>query len=76
MAVNYAPTHMPTPKNTRRSSLEYRLIFFVCFAVFMAAAIVERLMPWNWVRPTKPRRSAFEQAKAAAGTCTAYAFMG
>lgn len=76
MAVNYAPAQMPTQKGTRRCSLEYRFIFAICFSVFLCAAIVERLMPWNWIRRASPRRSVFEQAKEAAGTCTAYAFMG
>jgi hypothetical protein len=76
MAVNYAPEHIPTAKSTRRSSLEFRFIFCICFSVFLGAAIVERLMPWNWMRHSSRRRSVFEQAKEAAGTCTAYAFMG
>jgi hypothetical protein len=62
-----------------RGSLEYRLIFGVCFLVFLLAGIVERLLPWSWLAPTRDMRpplSLIEQAWGAAGTCTAYAFKG
>ncbi len=61
-----------------RPSLEYYLIFAVSFAVLLAAAIFEQLMPWNWMSKTKreKRTSIVAGAWGAARTCTAYAFMG
>jgi hypothetical protein len=62
-----------------RETLEYRVIFGVCFAVFLLAGIVERLLPWAWHKQTRgarPSLSLFQQAWGAAGTCTAYAFKG
>lgn len=79
MAVNYTPANAPAAKHVRRNSFEFRVIYFMCFAVFLTAAIVERLLPWNWqtqARNAGRRRSIIEQAREAAGTCTAYAFMG
>jgi hypothetical protein len=62
-----------------RESVEYRLIFGICFAVFLLAGVVERLMPWSWLAPSRdrgPPLSVVQQALGAAGTCTAYAFKG
>jgi hypothetical protein len=79
MAVNYTPANAPTEKHVRRNSFEFRAIYFMCFAVFLIAAIAERLLPWNWQAQPQTsvrRRSIIEQVREAAGTCTAYAFMG
>ena len=61
-----------------RQSLEYYLIFAVSFVVLLAAAVFERLMPWNWMSKTKreTQKSIIAGAWSAARTCTAYAFMG
>jgi hypothetical protein len=67
--------------NARRVDLadavQYRLIYAICFAVFLVAAIIARVMPWNWQRQrgADRRQSILEQAGEAAGTCTTYAFM-
>lgn len=68
-----------TARRDTRASLEYRLIFGVCFLVFLLAGVVERLLPWSWLTPTRDERrpsSLLDQAWGAAGTCTAYAFKG
>jgi hypothetical protein len=60
-------------------SIEYRLIFSVCFLVFLLAGAVERLSPWSWLAQEHnagPPSSIIAQAWGAACTCTAYAFMG
>lgn len=60
-------------------SIEYRLIFSVCFLVFLVAGAVERLSPWSWLaqeHEAGPSSSIIAQAWGAACTCTAYAFMG
>jgi hypothetical protein len=59
-------------------AVQYRLIYAVCFVAFLAAAIVERAMPRNWLTQrakAERRQSILEQAGEAAGTCTTYAFM-
>lgn len=59
-------------------AIQYRAIYAVCFAVFLLAASLARLMPWTWLAHpdgTTRRPSIFEQASEAAGTCTTYAFM-
>ena len=61
----------------RRPSLEYHLIFAASFVILLSAAILERLMPWTWMKASKDRRaSVFTRAWDAAKTCSAYAFMG
>ncbi len=59
-------------------AIQYRVIYVVCFAVFLAAAIIERAhavdMAWLTTQVGR-RQSILEQAGEAAGTCTTYAFM-
>lgn len=80
--------HMPVQKETQTNAglkpkktetWEFRLIFFASFIVFLAAAILERVLPGS----RRGRSAGFHggksiiaEAKEAAGTCTAYAFMG
>ncbi len=63
----------------REEQIEARLYYALSFAVFLVAAIVSRLLPRHWrslaLRPGG-RRSIVGEARVAAGTCTAYAFMG
>ena len=62
-----------------REGIESRLIFSVCFLVFLLAGIFERVLPRSWrsaSRDPNAPRSLVEQAWGAAGTCTAYAFKG
>ncbi len=63
-------------KFKRTESLEFRLIFVAAFAVFLVTATVERLLPLSWFKRGAARKSIVEQAKEAANTCAAYAFMG
>lgn len=63
-------------KFKRAESLEFRLIFIAAFAVFLVTATVERLLPITWFKAGRKRQSIIEQAKEAANTCAAYAFMG
>jgi hypothetical protein len=74
MAMTTAVGRAPRDKRVRRESVEFRIIFAVTFAVFLAAGIIERLLPWNWL--TRRQASVFQQAWESAGTCTTYAFMG
>jgi hypothetical protein len=71
-----ATTHA---RHVSRESLEYRLIFGVCFIVFLLAGFIERLLPPSWrtsTRDMRPPLTLLQQAWGAAGTCTAYAFKG
>lgn len=56
---------------------ESRLIFLVSFPVFLAAALLSRLLPPS-VRPgfAAGGRSVVAEARAAANTCIPFAFMG
>jgi hypothetical protein len=79
MALTMDQRRKTHSKFKRTESIEFRLIFAAAFVVFLAAAIVERLVPRRFfarVRPAGERKSIFEQAKGAANTCAAYAFMG
>lgn len=74
--------HKRSGSSARRTdmadAIQYLVIYAVCFAVFLVAAIIERAMPWTWLgsrSSTERRPSILEQASEAAGTCTTYAFM-
>jgi hypothetical protein len=79
MSVDYTKRNGPLARRADMAdAIQYRMIYAVCFAVFLVAAIIERAMPWTWLgsRPkTERRQSILEQAGEAAGTCTTYAFM-
>lgn len=79
MALTIDNRRRSQSKFKRTESIEFRLIFIAAFAVFLVAATVERILPMRWLRKRadrSPRKSIFEQAKEAANTCAAYAFMG
>jgi hypothetical protein len=63
----------------RTETIEFRIIFWAAFSAFFVAALIERLLPTQWVRRAdgdQPRRSVVSQARHAANTCAAYALMG
>ena len=63
----------------RTQSIEYRLIFAVCFAVFLSAALIEKILPLRaaFGRADMHKSSTvFSSAASSARTCAAYAFMG
>lgn len=77
MATTFNSSRRSLSKIKRAESIEFRLIFIAAFAVFLVAATVERLLPTSWFKRNASRReSIFKQAKDAANTCAAYAFMG
>jgi hypothetical protein len=61
----------------RKDTAEYRLVFVTCFAVFLVAAIISRLLPWHWLTPAErgKRQSIIVEARDAANTALPYAFM-
>ncbi len=76
MAVTIDSGTRSPSKFKRTESLEFRLIFAAAFAIFLVAALAERLLPHRWLHQSAARKSVLEQAKEAANTCAAYAFMG
>lgn len=79
IAMTAANTRRSSSKFKRTESIEFRLIFAAAFVVFLFAAVGERLLPGRWLNSanaSEPRPTIISQAKAAANTCAAYAFMG
>lgn len=79
MSVDYTKRNGPLARRADMAdAIQYRMIYAVCFAVFLVAAIIERAMPWTWLgsrAKAERRQSILEQAGEAAGTCATYAFM-
>ncbi len=69
-----------SPARIRRKakkSFESRIIFAVCFCVFLPIAVVERVLSISdKEEKSQTRASVFQEARASASTCTGYAFMG
>jgi hypothetical protein len=59
----------------REETVEFRLIFAATFTVFLVAAMVARILPWQW-QQQRAGSSVFAEAKAAASTIVPFAFMG
>ncbi len=63
----------------RQEAREFRLLYWLCFTIFLVVAAVTRLLPGR--RPQSDqhlagvRRSVFAEARAAAGTLIPFAFM-
>lgn len=73
MALVLTTQDPPRLRRDASETLQFRMIFAVCFAVFLFAALLERLLPWTWGRgKTSPISRAWQSAR----TCTTYAFMG
>ena len=75
-------THrVPRSKAAHKASIEFHLIFLISFLFMLVATVLERMMPWTWLRKgdeveVQDRRSVIARAWGAAQTCTTYAFMG
>ena len=79
MAVTIEPRSRSLARYRRTETLEFRVIFWAAFSAFLVGALVERILPRQWVHHTDgdgPRRSVVAQARHAANTCAAYALMG
>ncbi len=57
--------------------IQFRLLYVICFTLFLIEALIHRLLPWTWFteQGTARRYSVFEQARNAAGVCATYVFM-
>ncbi len=65
-------------RRTRGTSLEYRLVFSVCFAVFVGVLTLERLIPKSWrkVSDLAGVTSILPEARSTAHRYTSIAFQG
>jgi hypothetical protein len=60
-------------------TIESRMMFAACYALFLVGAVVRRLMPWRrqpGVGRSGNRESVFTEARSAAGTIVTSSFMG
>jgi len=63
----------------RQEAREFRLLYWLCFAVFLVIAAVARVLPGkrrgSGNELAGVRRSVFAEARASAGTLIPFAFM-
>ncbi len=60
-------------------SLESRLMFAVCWVLFLVRAVVGRMMPWRHpagIVQSGRRESIFSEASTAASVCVSSSFIG
>ena len=58
----------------KRDEREYRWVFWCAYPLFLAAAIIVRLVPGN-KSPISPRQSVFREAWVNANSTIPFAFM-
>ncbi len=68
----------PSRRRSKDASPEYWIVFAVCFMVFVAALICERLLPRRFRKISEQlgARNVLAEAQAAAHRYTAIAFQG
>ena len=63
----------------RQEAREFRLLYWLCFAIFLVVAAFSRLLPGTRRQSGNElagvRRSVFAEARASAGTLIPFAFM-
>jgi hypothetical protein len=67
----------PPPKKFK-VGFDYRLIYGVCFCLFLWIGLMHRINPLQWRRPTVPRehRSLLSEVRAEAHHCATMSFQG
>ena len=76
MSMDFNRSRMSHATRADGEIVQFRLIYAICFGLFLLAAVIKRLLPWTWfARAQSKRQSVFEQARNAAGICATYAFM-
>ncbi|ACA18081.1 conserved hypothetical protein [Methylobacterium sp. 4-46] len=65
-----------TASRSRSEQAQFRLILAATYPVFLAAAVVQRVLPGRGVTPPGLRRSVFGEARAMALSAIPFAFMG
>ena len=68
----------PARKKRVTEAATYKIVFSVCFTVFLWAMAIERLVPrqWRTLSDESSTTSLWRTAKDAAHSCTAIAFQG
>jgi hypothetical protein len=56
-------------------TIQFRLLYALCFGIFLVAAVIQKVLPWHWFGRGGMSQSIFSQARNAAGICATYAFM-
>jgi len=62
----------------RQEAREFRLLYWVCFVIFLVVAAFARVLPGRRASDTRlagVRRSVFAEARASASTLIPFAFM-
>jgi hypothetical protein len=75
-SVQTDPRSKMSVKNT---TIESRLMFCVCYVLFLFRAVLSRIMPWReqaFFRKFGTRMSIFREASCAASVMVASSFMG
>lgn len=69
--------HTSIVKRHEADSLQFRLLYTICFGIFLIAAAVQALLPWRWFGKVEgiARHSIFAQARSTAAICAGYVFM-
>lgn len=69
--------HMPITRRGEVEGLQFRLLYAICFCLFLIAAAIQRVLPWRWLgrAGATAHHSVFTQARNAAGICATYVFM-
>jgi len=67
---------MTFTQRRKTEAREFRLIYAACFAVFLVAGLVARLLAPFGGQSGAPRRSIIDEARTAAQTSIPFAFMG
>lgn len=68
---------MTAARRSAGEGFQYRLLYAICFSIFLIAAAVRKALPWRWFRRAggTMRQSIFAQARNAASICATYVFM-
>ncbi len=60
-------------------SIESRVLFVACWVLFLARAVISRLVPWRTqsvFKRSDRRESIFSEARTAASVCVTSSFIG
>jgi hypothetical protein len=79
MALDYMNPRRSRLESRERDRAEYKMIFFLGFALFLVGALLARavrLLQIPFFGPRPPRKSLVAEAREAANSILPYAFMG
>lgn len=79
MTTPQLATRRDVRRESRKDSLGFRLVFAAAFAIFLVAALADRLVPLRWlIGAARDERylDILSEAHRAAQTYTPFAFMG